>query len=246
MRNDWRRITLLRMAPSRLARSRLARSRLALAGLALAGLWAVAACGTQSGAGQSGGGSSGTFKPSGSMAGQPSAAAAGAASGSVTMPAFGKNVHIDLTSWQPSSAAQAQAVRTDKDYELAFLYAEYTGGQDTAWTSYVSSTMQTEVQSTLSQSDVTSESFTGTIKIFDMSVVTDPTVPADLDVSGCFDNAASSNTNRSTGTVIPATGSADQHYYRYTDQLAKDSSGDWQVVSDLPAIYYPRAKECKP
>lgn len=225
MRNGRGRTTLLRTAAS---------------GLALAGLCALTACASQSG------GSTGTFKPSGSMPGQPSAAAAGAASSSVTMPAFGKNVHIDLTSWQPSSAAQAPAVQTDKDYELAFLYAEYTGGQDTAWTSYVSSTMQTEVQSTLSQSDVTSESFTGTIKIFDMSVVTDPTVPADLDVSGCFDNAASSNTNRTTGAVIPGTGPAGQHYYRYTDQLAKDSSGDWQVVSDLPAIYYPRAKECKP
>jgi hypothetical protein len=202
----------------------------------------AAACGSQSS-----GSSSGTFKASGSMASAPSAAAAGgSAPGSVTMPAFGKNVHIDLTTWRPSSASQAQAVLTDKDYELAFLYAEYTGGQDTAWTNYVSSTMQTEVQSTLSQPGVTGESFIGTIKIFDMSVITDPTVPADLDVSACFDNAQSSNTSRATGKVIADTGSPDQHYYRYTDQLAKDSSGDWQVVSDLPAIYYPRARECMP
>ena len=214
--------------------------KITLLGVVLSGMCAVAACGSQSG-----GGSSGTFQPSGSMAGQASAAASGAA-GAVTMPAFGKDVHIDLTTWAPSSASQAQAVLTDKNYELAFLYAEYTGGQDTAWTSYVSSTMQTEAQSTLSQADVTSESFIGTIRIFDMTAVTDPTVPADLDVSACFDNAQSSNTSRATGKVIPDTGSADQHYYRYTDQLAKDSSGDWQVVSDLPAIYYPRAKECKP
>ena len=214
--------------------------KITLLGVVLSGMCAVAACGSQSG-----GGSSGTFQPSGSMAGQASAAESGAA-GSVTMPAFGKDVHIDLTTWAPSSASQAQAVLTDKNYELAFLYAEYTGGQDTAWTSYVSSTMQTEAQSTLSQADVTSESFIGTIRIFDMTAVTDPTVPADLDVSACFDNAQSSNTSRATGKVIPDTGSADQHYYRYTDQLAKDSSGDWQVVSDLPAIYYPRAKECKP
>jgi hypothetical protein len=214
--------------------------RAMLSGVALSGLCTVAACGSQSS-----GGSSGTFNPSGSMAGQGSAAS-GSVAGSVTMPAFGKNVHIELTTWQPSSASQAQAVLTDKNYELAFLYAEYTGGQDTAWTSYVSSTMQTEAQGTLAQADVTSESFVGTIKIFDMTAVTDPTVPADLDVSACFDNAQSSNTSRATGKVIPDTGPADQHYYRYTDQLAKDSSGDWQVVSDLPAIYYPRAKECKP
>ena len=203
-------------------------------------LLVVTACASSGG----GGSSSGSFHPSGSMAAQAPVTAAGA--GSVVMPAFGKNVHIDLTRWKPSSAAQAQAVLTDKDYELAFLYAEYTGGQDTAWASYVSPAMQTEVQSTLSRPDVTGESFTGTIRIFDLAVVADPTVPGRLDVSGCFDNARSSNTDRQTGKVIPATGSPDQHYYRYTDQLAKDSSGQWKVTSDLPAIYYPRAKECKP
>ena len=83
--------------------------------------------------------------------------------------------------------------------------------------------MQTEAQSTLTQADMTSESFIGTIRIFDMTAVTDPTVPADLDVSACFDNAQSSNTSRATGKVIPDTGPAAQHYYRYTDQLAKDS-----------------------
>ena len=211
-------------------------------GAVLAGvsLLVVTACASSGG----GGSSSGSFHPSGSMAAQAPVTATGA--GSVVMPAFGKNVHIDLTSWKPSSAAQAQAVLTDKDYELAFLYAEYTGGQDTAWANYVSPTMQTEVQGTLSRPDVTGESFTGTIRIFGMAVVADPTVPGRLDVSGCFDNARSSNTDRQTGKVIPDTGSPDQHYYRYTDQLAKDSSGQWKVTSDLPAIYYPRAKECKP
>src|SRR5579875_1513716 len=100
MRNGRRRTTL----------------RTAASGLAVAGLCALTACASPGSSG-----SAGTFKPSGSMAGQPSAAAAGASSGSVTMPAFGPNVHIDLTSWQPTSTSQAQAVRTDKDYELAFL-----------------------------------------------------------------------------------------------------------------------------
>jgi len=151
-------------------------------------------------------------------------------------------------SWgpRPADASQAQAVLVDKNYELAYLYAEYTSGQDSSWANYVSPTMQTEVQVALAQPGVTTESFTGTIRIFDMSVVADPTVPGRLDVSGCFDNAQSVNTSKKTGQVIPDTGSPDQHYYRYTDQLAKDTGGQWQVTSDLPAIYYPRAKECKP
>ena len=209
------------------------------AALAGGGLLIVAACAS------GGSGTTATFHPQGSMpAATPGTPAA--AGTSVVMPPFGKNVHVEMTNWRPADASQAQAVLTDKDYELAYLYAEYTSGQDTSWTGYVSPTMQTEVQNALSQPDVTGESFTGTIGFFDMAAVPDPTVTGDLDVSACFDNASSSNTNAQTGKVIPDTTSADQHYYRYTDQLAKNSAGQWKVISDLPPIYYPRAKECKP
>ena len=218
------------------------RNGCAAAALIGAALLAVTACGS------GGTGTTATFHPEGSMpASAPSAPDAPGGSGtSFVMPAFGKNVHVEMTNWLPSAASQAQAVLTDKDYELAYLYAEYTSGQDTSWTGYVSPTMQTEVQTALSQPDVTGESFTGTIGFFDMSAVTDPTVGGYLDVSACFDNAESSNTSAQTGKVIPDTTPAAEHYYRYTDQLAKNSAGEWKVVSDLPRIYYPQAKECKP
>src|SRR6202012_1846390 len=106
--------------------------------------------------------------------------------------------------------------------------------------------MQTEVQGALAQPGVTTESFTGTIRIFDMSVVGDPTVPGRRHGSGWFDNAQSANTSKKTGQVIPDTGSPDLHYYRYTDQLAKDTRGQWQVTPDLAATHYPRAQEGKP
>jgi hypothetical protein len=208
-----------------------------------AGVLAIAACGS----GGSGTTATATFRPGGTMAGVGSPTTPGAASGdSVTMPPFGKNVHITMTSSLPPNATEARAVLTDKDYELAYLYAEYTGGQDQSWTAYVSPTMQTEVQTTLSQASITTESFTGKIRFFDMTAVPDPTVKGDLDVSACFDNSQSSNTNLQTGKVIPDNVPADQHFYRYTDQLAKDSTGTWKVISDLPPVYYPRAKECKP
>ncbi len=214
------------------------RTRLAGATLLGAALFGVAAC-------ASGGGTKpATFHPGGTMAG--ASAAASAAAGGVTMPPFGKNVHIDMTTWKPADPSQAQAVLTDKNYELAYLYAEYTGGSDQAWTSYVNQNMQTEVQQAMTQPGIAGESFTGTIRFFDMQVVADPTVAGDLDVSSCFDNAQSDNTDLKTGKVIPSTVPAAQHYYRYTDQLAKDSAGSWQVIADLPPVYYPRAKECKP
>jgi hypothetical protein len=214
---------------------------LAAAALLAAGALAVTAC-------SSAGPTAATFTPGGgglsTAGGQASDAAAG--SGGYVMPPFGTNVHVDMTSWLPANAAQAQAVNTDKDYELAYLYAEYKGGQDQTWVNYVSSVMRTAVQQSLQATDVTTESFAGTVKYFDMSVIPDPLVKGDLDVSACFDNAGSSNTNLTTGKVIPDTSAPDSHYVRISDELRKDSAGQWQVISSLPAIYYPQAAQCKP
>jgi hypothetical protein len=213
---------------------------LTAAGLLAAAALAVTAC--------SSAGPAATFTPGG---GGPSAAGASASdaaagSGGFVMPPFGTNVHVDMTSWLPANAAQAQAVNRDKDYELAYLYAEYKGGQDQTWVNYVNSVMQTAVQQSLQATDVTTESFVGTVKYFDMSVIPDPLVKGDLDVSACFDNAGSSNTDLTTGKVIPDTSAPDSHYVRIADELRKDSAGQWQVVSSLPAIYYPQAAQCKP
>jgi hypothetical protein len=210
--------------------------------VAVAALVAVAACSSSPSASQlmpAGGGSTATLANGQSSAG-------GVTGVAYVMPPFGKNVHVEMTSWLPASTPQAQAVLTDKDYELAYLYAEYRGGQDQSWVSYVSPVMQAAVQQSLRATDVTTESFIGTISYFDMRVIPDPLVHGDLDVSSCFDNASSSNTNLSTGAVLPDSGPADSHYVRITDELRKNSAGQWQVVSSLPAVYYPRAEECKP
>ena len=205
-----------------------------------AALLAVTAC--------SAGPAASTFTPAGggtSAAGGAASAAAGSPGGYV-MPPFGKNVHVEMTSWLPADTTQARAVNTDKDYELAYLYAEYLGGQDQAWENYVSPVMRAGVQHSLQAADVTGESFRGTIKYFGMNVIPDPLVRGDLDVSACFDNAGSSNTDIRTGAVIPDTGSPNSHYVRIADELRKDSGGQWQVVSSLPAVYYPQAAQCKP
>jgi hypothetical protein len=145
--------------------------------------------------------------------------------GSVVMPPLGKNAHVIMTDWMPNDAALAGAVLADKDYELAFLYAEYSGGKSQDWTAYVNHTMEIQVRALLAKPDVTTESFKGTIKIFDMKVLRDPTVSADVDVSACFDNARALNTNLGTGAVLPGQSPSDNNYYRFTDQLAQSSTG---------------------
>jgi hypothetical protein len=151
-----------------------------------------------------------------------------------------------MTAWLPAGAAEARAVNVDKDYELAFLYSEYKGGQDNSWVNYVSPVMRAAVQQSLQATDVTTQSFTGAVKYFDMSVIADPLVKGDLDVQTCFDNAGSANTSLTTGAVIPDKSSPNSHYVRIGDELRQDAAGQWQVVSSLPAIYYPQAAQCKP
>ena len=146
----------------------------------------------------------------------------------------------------PKTASLAPAVLTDKDYELAYLYAEYTGGQSYDWTSYVDAAMETQIRGVLAGQDVVTESFKGTIKIFDLRVIRDPIVPGNLDVSACFDNAKAVNTDLKSGAVLSGQSVSDTNYYRFTDELAKSSDGQWQVISNYPIVYYPQAKECKP
>jgi len=137
-------------------------------------------------------------------------------------------------------------VITVKDFLLAFLYAEYRGNQDDRWTGYVSGAPLAELKSNLAEPSVTTESFTGTILFSHMRAFADPSLPGDIDVSECFDNSQSSNTDLVTGKPLANQGPADQRYYRNTDVLAKNHSGHWHVISVDPVVYYPRAKECKP
>jgi len=123
--------------------------------------------------------------------------------GSVVMPPFGKNARIVMTDYLPKDAEMARAVVADKDYELAFLYAEYTGGQSQDWAAYVNHTMEIQVRARLAKPDVTTESFKGTIRIFAMRVIRDPTVPGNLDVSACFDNAKAASPAMATRVPHP-------------------------------------------
>jgi hypothetical protein len=208
----------------------------AAAGLATAGL--AAGCG---------GAKPPPFNPGGpdsAAAATPLAQQSGPAG--VTMPPFGNNVHIVMSGWLPKQASLVQAVLADKDYQLAYLYAEYTSGQSGDWASYVSSAMDPTLQAALAAQAVVTQSFKGTIRFFDLAEAPDPATRKDVDVSGCVDDAQALNTSVKTGAVLPGQSPSDSDYYRYTDELAPIAGGRWQVVASYQPIYYPQVKECKP
>jgi hypothetical protein len=211
------------------------------------GLLAVA-CGSP------GASSSSSFHPGGVSSTPASSAASASQAGqpgadSLVMPPFGKNARIVVPPWLPASASEARAVITAKNFLLAVLYADYTGGQDHRWKAYVSAArVLSGLGATLAAPDVTTESFTGTIRISHMNAVAGTYGKNTVSVSFCQNSAHARNTSLSTGKVLPRSQqlSGNQNYYLNTYVLANNGAGRWAVISILPAIYYPEALECKP
>src|SRR6202046_2787189 len=110
--------------------------------------------------------------------------------GGVSLPPFGGNVHIDMTTWLPANPTESAAVRAVKSFLLAFLYADYTGGRDDRWTQYISgATVRNGLTQTLSAPDVTTESFKGTMRIWHMSAVYVPGPKGSVDITECIDSS---------------------------------------------------------
>jgi hypothetical protein len=232
---------------TRLRATRLSTIRLITAALIIAAGLLAAGCGP---------GAPAAFRPAGAGAAAPAPASAGTRTGSAAGPAhraagplarppFGRNVRVVMPGWLPADSREVPAVIAAKNFLLAFLYAEYRGNQDDRWTGYVSGAVLGALKANLSGPSVTTESFTGTILFSHMRAYPDPTTSGAVDVSECFDNSRSHNTDLATGKIVADRVPASQHYYMNTDVMAK-ANGRWTVISVYPVVYYPQAQECKP
>ena len=195
-------------------------------------------------AGGDGTGANGAGSPAPRTGGAGSAGRTHRAAG-LEWPPFGHAVHIEMPGWLPADPGEVPAVIAAKNFLLAFLYAEYRGNQDDRWTGFASGEVLGALKANLSQPSVTSESFTGTIMFSHMRAYPDPTTAGAIDVSECFDNSGSRNTNLITGRIIADRVPADRHYYMNTDVMAK-TNGRWTVISVYPVVYYPQAGDCRP
>ena len=165
--------------------------------------------------------------------------------GALERPPFGGNVRVVMPGWLPADPSEVPAVIAAKNFLLAFLYAQYRGNQDDRWTAFVSGQVLGALKANLTVPSVTTESFTGTIVFSHLRAYPDPAGAGAIDVSECFDNSRSRNTDLATGKTLADRAPADQHYYMNTDVMAK-VNGRWAVISVYPVVYYPRAAECKP
>jgi hypothetical protein len=161
------------------------------------------------------------------------------------MPPFGSDVHIVNVNKLPPGGRHAAAAIANSNFELAFLYSEYTGGQDRRWEAYTGRHLIGDFRSFLAGRSVTQESFHGTVRYSHLRVFGDPATRGAIDVSGCFDNSRLVNTDIKTKRAIPDRTPPDQHYRRFTDVVSRER-GKWVVIGIYPDVFYPRAKECKP
>lgn len=149
-----------------------------------------------------------------------------------------------MEAYKPADKALRPAVIAAEDYLLAVWYSDYTGGRDKRWENYVYGHMRSEMASYLAQPDVTTESFAGSLRVWDVSAAQFP--KNEVEVADCIDLAGAKNTNLATGAILPRSeqNTTDENYYYNADVVAK-VRGHWRVIS-FNQINYPRAVECKP
>lgn len=209
--------------------------------LAVAGLVALAACGS---------GQPPTFHPAGAQIVANGAGQSGASG-------FAASVHLEFQTPLPARPVQAQVVRADQAFWLAFFRALYSHGTDLAYLSDIArahgqkvtrggATLTTGGSYGLSElaSDVTSyrtknHGIEGTVIFSHTTVKPDRAAPGEWEVSSCVNESQLPDTN-SSGQVLPNTGSQGQYYYYQTDVLSKGSGGrwllaDWNLVDQYPA-----------
>lgn len=186
-----------------------------------------------------------THSPAASSAPSPSSSPAEITSGGgLSWPPFGKNVVVEMSSYLPADPALRQAVIVTKDYLLAITYSDYTGGQDTRWQQYTVGHALQVMNQVNSQPNISTESFTGTVLIWQMSASISQGV---AHVNECLDTAGALNTSLSTGAVLPASEqfTTDQNY-QYQDFELQMYSGQWKISDFGPSTNYPTASFCKP
>jgi hypothetical protein len=140
-------------------------------------------------------------------------------------------------------------VITARNFLLAFLYAEYKGNQDRRRAIYAAGRVPGALASGLSRLDVTTESFTGTIRFSKMRAFPDPSLAGAVDVSECFSNARSANVGLHTGRnkdyLIPDTTRPDQNHYRNAYVLAADRSATGTSSRSIPSFTIRRRRSAR-
>lgn len=176
----------------------------------------------------------------------PSASPSAAGSG-VVMPPFGNGARV-VASWPlPASQPKAKAVVTAENMALAILYGDYTGGRDTSWQAYSgNSQVSSYLADGFNDAQTRSSSWTGTIKLWDMSVTPGTGGSNTQTVQWCEDDAAALSTTLASHQVVPGQSPSEADYYLVAYEMTASGAGHWSVTQILAKQNVQQAPECQP
>ena len=211
--------------------------RRALAALAATGMIALIATACGSSAPQA-------FHPAGKASAAPNPSA------SLANFPFPPDIHIDFQSALPADPQQAAAVTTDRDFQLAFYYAQYTQGKDRRYEQYLApgtTPLLIEVQSNVTPYATDHKSIRGTLRLYDTTVQPVQGAPQALSVTQCVDDSKLPDVDARSGKVIPGSPRPSAYYILESDTFKPLGSGRWGLAA-IAITVYPQgnAKECKP
>lgn len=208
-------------------------------GLVLAAAVLVAGC-------ASSGGTAPPFKPEG--ASDPGSAPAASAASSVVRFPFGAGVHFQFQTSLPTDPDEQAAVIADRDFQLAYYYAIYSGGASKAVYQYIpspSTAIRTDVFDSISSQRGTT--FTGTLLIYRTTVETTPGASDDLTVTSCYDSAKQTTLYRSTGEPLPGQNQIPQDNMFTESDTWMPVNGGWELAGIVHETYpHGVAKGCYP
>jgi len=207
-------------------------------GLVIASVVMVTGCASSAG-------TTAPFKPEGASG--PTAASTTASTATVSFP-FGADVHFQFQTPLPGDPDEQAAVVADRNFQLAYYYAIYSGGSSKAVYQYIpasSTSIRTDVFTSVSSQRGTT--FTGTLLIYRTTVSATPGASGDLTVTSCFDSAKQTTLNRSTHQPLPGQNQIPQDNMFTESDTWMPVNGGWKLSAIVHQTYpHGAAKGCYP
>lgn len=180
------------------------------------------------------------FHPAGKVSATPSASLAGFR--------FPPDIHIEFQSPLPADPQQASVVATDRNFNLAFYYAQYSQGKDQRFNDYippVATALARVVQSNVVPYKVDHKSIRGTLRFYKTSVTPVPGAPQNRSVTSCVDYTHLTDTDARTGS--PRRDPNQPTYVLERDAFKPMGGGTWGLIGIFTNVYPDgNSKECLP
>lgn len=163
---------------------------------------------------------------------------------------FPPDIHIEFQTPLPSDPQQAAVVTTDRNFQLAFYYAQYTQGKDTRFNNYIApiaTAVARVVQSNVAPYAVDHKTIRGTLRFYDTTVQPVPGAPHNMTVTSCVDDSKLPDINARTGRPIPGSPPPSSYYTLESDAFKPMGAGKWGLIAITTQVYpQGNSRECKP